>query len=626
MKRKRRNKTSLILIVVFVVTFMLSFLTIFVNAANGSSSNTTNFSLYELKVKEATDDFYVNDFAGVFTKEQKEDLMSKAIKVDEEYSGIQVVITTVETLDSALENESSINVKNVNIEEVAYSMFNQYEIGEDDMGVLVLFSTGDRKVRIETGKKMQVYITDSISGRILDNYGMEYFRNDKFAEGLVSIQEGIISEIQSRVLSNWKDKELAESNKASTVKTNKNDLTEEIIPSKDTSSIFLDKELLRFIGLIFIIVGLIMKIISLSLKNKNMKHELDTYKTEKEKDIKYQKENFEQKIKDVENKSKERIKTKELIISKLRNEMSEKNQRIKYLNRTLEAQIDKFERAQKLHPEFNLENEILEMIESEYKEIAYEANEKLAQVLKLEANKDNIEIFKQAILLYEKSMPEVKKYIVSDINKIHELYDNSVILKKEFERVEQEKKDKKVAKDMFLEIKSIFTRYSKWDHSNYDTLNAAYFKFTSLTDAQKKFFPDKSLIIEIEKELITSKRDYKDFKTAQNTKEEIKSIVNSIYFADENDLNNLESAMKRYNRLSASQKAYFPDDLLDELKEKTLNAESDYRQKERMRRQRELQASSKSTSNTHQNLSSARHDSYSGRGGRPSGGGASRGF
>lgn len=47
-----------------------------------------------------TDEFYVNDFANVFSKEQKDELTSKAKTFAEtQTDGVQIVITTINSLD-----------------------------------------------------------------------------------------------------------------------------------------------------------------------------------------------------------------------------------------------------------------------------------------------------------------------------------------------------------------------------------------------------------------------------------------------------------------------------------------------------------------------------------------------
>ena len=119
-------------------------------------------SYYDLDVVEQTSNFYVNDFAGVFTDQQISELMDKAVAFDKEYSGIQVVITTVPSLNESVlgyeyvardaegnvvekaGKEKTGKTPKFTIEQVAYSMYSQYGIGQDNMGILILFSTGDR--------------------------------------------------------------------------------------------------------------------------------------------------------------------------------------------------------------------------------------------------------------------------------------------------------------------------------------------------------------------------------------------------------------------------------------------------------------------------------------------------
>lgn len=85
-----------------------------------------------------TQEFYVNDFANVFTEQEKAELVSKAVSLDENYNGIQVVITTIETLNGE------------SIDDYSIRMYNQYGIGKDDMGVLILLVTQDRDIKIST--------------------------------------------------------------------------------------------------------------------------------------------------------------------------------------------------------------------------------------------------------------------------------------------------------------------------------------------------------------------------------------------------------------------------------------------------------------------------------------------
>lgn len=191
--RKSRRVTVMVLILAMVSCILTA-----------CSTEPENKNPYNVTVIDATSDFYVNDFAGILSEDQKSDMMALAVDLDSEYSGIQVVVTTVESFEKTVvsyEGNTSTNV--YDIEQLSYAMYDQYGIGQNDMGILIFFSVGDREVRIETGYQMQTYITDQKSGQLLDNYGMEYFRNDQFADGLVAVQAATINEIKNVVPANW---------------------------------------------------------------------------------------------------------------------------------------------------------------------------------------------------------------------------------------------------------------------------------------------------------------------------------------------------------------------------------------------------------------------------------------
>ena len=122
----------------------------------------------ETNIPSATDDFYVNDFANVFSAEEKTRIMDNAVKLSNEHNGVQVVVTTVISLDGNT------------IENYALEMYNLYGIGKDDMGLLILLSTEDRQIRVEVGKAMEAYIPDSKAGRFIDKYAIPFLKENKY--------------------------------------------------------------------------------------------------------------------------------------------------------------------------------------------------------------------------------------------------------------------------------------------------------------------------------------------------------------------------------------------------------------------------------------------------------------
>ena len=139
-------------------------------------------------IPDATSNFFVNDFAGIFSDEDIRIMMEKAIDLDQNYDGIQVVVTTVKTIG----NEA--------LEVYANKMYNKYEIGKNNMGVLLLVVTEDRLIRAETGDMMQTYIPDSLMAKIMNESAIPYLRENKFAEGMVSFQDATINMIKQKVV------------------------------------------------------------------------------------------------------------------------------------------------------------------------------------------------------------------------------------------------------------------------------------------------------------------------------------------------------------------------------------------------------------------------------------------
>ena len=138
-------------------------------------------------IPEHTSNFYVNDFAGVFTDEQVKVMMEKAVTLCEEHDGAQVVITTVQSLDGET------------VENYANQMYNKYKIGKESMGVLVLMSVNDRKIRVEVGRNMQVYIPDSKAGKLMNTYAIPKLKQNMFAEGLMDLQDALVTEIKANL-------------------------------------------------------------------------------------------------------------------------------------------------------------------------------------------------------------------------------------------------------------------------------------------------------------------------------------------------------------------------------------------------------------------------------------------
>jgi uncharacterized protein len=83
----------------------------------------------------------------------------------------------------------------VSIEEAAVKLFELWGIGKKskDNGLLFLWSTGDRRVRVEVGYGLEGVLPDGKTGAILDTYVIPKFKSGQFDAGVVAGVGAILS-------------------------------------------------------------------------------------------------------------------------------------------------------------------------------------------------------------------------------------------------------------------------------------------------------------------------------------------------------------------------------------------------------------------------------------------------
>ena len=593
---------------------------------------------YNVEVEKQTDEFYVNDFANLFTEKDKQVMMENAVKLAEEYDGIQVVVSTVNSLNG---NQ---------IEEYAYSMYEQYGIGKDSMGILILLSVEDRQVKIETGKTMQAYITDSKSGQLLDNYGMQYFKEDRFAEGLKSVQEAVIAEIRNVVPIDW-----SSTNETSNV----TEVPDAVAPTTgdEVNNGQQNKWQYMLFGYLFVLVfviPIVLNIIQL-VRYRKKYNEFKTQVNELEEDNgKLSEENS--KLKERNNNGAKKIQELEkscLSLKKCVEAFREDNSKLEMANKTLAERLastnEFYSRVRRLHPELDFEKEVKKMLEAEAMAEARVIDQKLNSVLGMPADKDNVEAFEDAIKAYDNAETKdqqynistfskstfnpkdakikAQQYVKADIAKVRALYQESVKLREAYEKEQQELRDKAEAQKAYNEMIKVYHNNQKGTYEEYDALHKAYSLYEELTYAQKEFFPDDKMLREYEIVLRKAQEDKRNYDAARNAEEAAKQTIGHIHSsADEDDRDKISKAFRYYNNLSMAQRAYFSAELLNQMRKFKNEADDDHARRERRReeeRQREHIIYS-SHHNSSSGFSGGSH--FGGFGGHSSGGGASRGF
>ena len=133
-----------------------------------------------------TREFYVNDYANVLSDETESYIMSYSPSIYSK-SGIQVVVVTVNSLEG----------KDVN--SYANELYRSFGIGnkEDNKGLLILISKGDRKYRIEVGYGLEGDFNDAKLGRMTSEYLLPYLREDDYNKGVLNFYKAFINELSN---------------------------------------------------------------------------------------------------------------------------------------------------------------------------------------------------------------------------------------------------------------------------------------------------------------------------------------------------------------------------------------------------------------------------------------------
>ncbi len=138
-----------------------------------------SFSSFAITFPEATSDFFVNDFAGVISEENEEEIMKIGADLFEQTTA-QVVVVTVDSLES------------YNVDEYALELGREWGVGsKDNNGVVILLSLTDRQISIQVGYGLEGCLNDGKVGRILDDYAIPYLSNDDFSTGLTEAYKAV---------------------------------------------------------------------------------------------------------------------------------------------------------------------------------------------------------------------------------------------------------------------------------------------------------------------------------------------------------------------------------------------------------------------------------------------------
>lgn len=136
------------------------------------------------RIPSPTEEFYVNDLAGVLDKQTKEYILEQSIRLND-LSDAQVVVVTIDSTGD------------IPLEEYSLDILREWGIGHRDKnnGVLILIAVEDRKSRIEVGYGLEGALPDSKTGWIQDDYMLPYFSAGDYSTGILEGYKAILLEI-----------------------------------------------------------------------------------------------------------------------------------------------------------------------------------------------------------------------------------------------------------------------------------------------------------------------------------------------------------------------------------------------------------------------------------------------
>ncbi len=133
-----------------------------------------------------TNEFYVNDFAGVLDANVEKHIVNMSALIEKE-TGAQLVVVTVESLEGMADTQ------------YALELGREWGIGDEekDNGFLMLISTGDGALRFEVGYGLEGALPDGKCGRIQDEYMIPFLTDGKrdFSNAVLKGYDQIVAEV-----------------------------------------------------------------------------------------------------------------------------------------------------------------------------------------------------------------------------------------------------------------------------------------------------------------------------------------------------------------------------------------------------------------------------------------------
>ena len=129
---------------------------------------------------------YAYDFGGKVLSESDIAQIARYGEALEDATGVQAIAVVVDFLDG------------MEISDYATDLINTWGIGDadEDNGIVILLSRGDRQIQIGTGTGIDRVLTGSRCGKLIDE-NIEYFSNNQFDQGMIALYQDVCEYVAS---------------------------------------------------------------------------------------------------------------------------------------------------------------------------------------------------------------------------------------------------------------------------------------------------------------------------------------------------------------------------------------------------------------------------------------------
>lgn len=166
---------------VYLLT-VLVLLSCLLGGCSTANDNAVDDSTVKIQVPEVLKDTYVYDQGNIISDDQEAVINNLLVQLEEKTT-VEFAVITIPSLND------------LTIEQYAVKLANTLGIGKagEDNGILLLVSKTDTKVRLEIGRGLQGFLTDSVSGRILDKYFVPSREKDNYNDACFNTVNAVIN-------------------------------------------------------------------------------------------------------------------------------------------------------------------------------------------------------------------------------------------------------------------------------------------------------------------------------------------------------------------------------------------------------------------------------------------------